>query len=94
MAIAAVFEFPSEPVDKYHKVFEAGEAIVNQPNRLYHACYRTDTGFTVIDIWSDEKSFAAFGETLGPAVQRAGLDARPAVYPVEQLMTQDGTRSS
>ena len=71
-----------------------GEAIVNQPDRLYHVCYRTETGFTVIDIWADEQSFAAFGETLGPAVQRAGLDAKPAVYPVEQFMTQDGTRSS
>ena len=94
MAIAAVFEFPGEPVEKYHKVFEAGDAIVNQPSRLYHVCYRTGTGFTVIDIWADEQSFAAFGETLGPAVQHAGLDARPAVYPVEQIMTQDGTRSS
>jgi hypothetical protein len=48
----------------------------------------------VIDIWADEQSFAAFGETLGPAVQRAGLDARPNVYPVEQVMTQDGTRAA
>jgi len=40
MAIAAVFEFPGEPVEKYRKVFDAGEAIVNQPNRLYHVCYR------------------------------------------------------
>ena len=47
MAIAAVFEFPGEPVEKYHKVFEAGEAIVNQPSRLYHVCYRTQTGFAV-----------------------------------------------
>jgi hypothetical protein len=94
MAIAAVFEFPGEPVEKYHKVFEAGEAIVNQPNRLYHVCYRTGTGFTVLDIWADERSFAAFGQALGPAVQNAGLEARPAVYPVEQTMTQDGTRSS
>ena len=87
MTIAAVFEFPGEPVEKYHRVFEAGEAIVNQPDRIYHVCYRTETGFTVIDIWADEQSFAAFGETLGPAVQRAGLDAKPAVYPVEQYMT-------
>ena len=94
MTIAAVFEFPSEQIEKYHQVFEAGEAIVNQPDRLYHACYRTGTGFTVIDIWADEQSFAAFGETLGPAIQRAGLDARPAVYPVEQLMARDGTRTS
>ena len=94
MTIAAVFEFPGEPVEKYHTVFEAGDAIVNQSSRLYHVCYRTETGFVVIDIWADEPSFAAFGQTLGPAVQNAGLDARPAVYPVEQIMTQDGTRSS
>jgi hypothetical protein len=94
MAIAAVFEFPGEPVEKYHKVFETGDAIVNQPSRLYHVCYRTHDGFTVVDIWADEQSFAAFGQTLGPAVQNAALDARPAVYPVEQIMTQDGTRSS
>jgi len=94
MTIAAVFEFPSEPVEKYHKVFEAGPAIANQPDRLYHVCYRTGTGFTVIDVWADERAFAAFGEVLGPAVQQAGLDAKPAVYSVEQYMTQDGTRSS
>jgi hypothetical protein len=92
MAIAAVFEFPSEPVEKYHKVFEAGDAIVDQPDRMYHVCYRTGTGFTVVDIWADEQSFAAFGETLGPAIQRAGLDAKPAVYPVEQIVAQDGLR--
>jgi hypothetical protein len=73
---------------------EAGDAIIDQPDRMYHVCYRTGTGFTVIDIWADEQSFAAFGETLGPAIQRAGLDARPAVYPVEQVMTQDGTRTA
>jgi hypothetical protein len=39
MAIAAVFELPGEPVEKYHKVFEAGDAIVDQPSRLYHVCY-------------------------------------------------------
>lgn len=94
MTIAAVFEFATEPIDKYLKVFEAGEAIVNQPDRLYHVCYRTERGFTVVDVWKDENSFAAFGQILGPAVQRAGLDARPVVYPVEQVMTQDGTRSS
>jgi hypothetical protein len=48
----------------------------------------------VVDIWADEQSFAAFGETLGPAVQRAGLQAKPAVYRVEQYMTQDGARRS
>jgi hypothetical protein len=94
VTIAAVFEFPGELVEKYHKVFATGEAIVNQPDRIYHVCYRTETGFTVIDIWASEQSFAAFGQTLGPAVQQAGLEAKPTVHPVEQYMTQDGTRRS
>ncbi len=94
MAIAAVFEFPSESVDKYEKVFElGGPAIVNQPKRLQHVCYRTESGFTVVDVWADEQSFAAFGETIGPAMQRAGLDGKPAVYPVQGIVTQKGKRS-
>jgi hypothetical protein len=93
MAIAAVFEFPGEPIEKYHKVFEAGPAVADQPSRLYHACYRTEDGFAVIDIWADEQAFAAFGQILGPAVLNAGLDARPAVYPVEQVIAQDGTKA-
>jgi hypothetical protein len=75
-------------------VFEAGPVIVDQPSRLYHACCRTRDGFTVIDIWAEEESFAAFGQTLGPAVHNAGLDARHTIYPIEQIMTQDGARSS
>ncbi len=94
MAIAAVFEFPNESVDKYEKVFEVGgQAITNQPKRLHHVCYRTENGFTVVDVWADKQSFAAFGETIGPALQRAGLDVKPAVFPVQGIVTQDGRRS-
>ena len=92
--IAAVFEFPNESVDKYEKVFEVGgEPITGQPKRLQHVCYRTEKGFTVVDVWADEQSFAAFGEIIGPATQRAGLDAKPSVYPVQGTISQDGHRS-
>jgi hypothetical protein len=94
VAITAVFECPNEPVDKYEKVFEfAGVAITNQPNRLHHVCYRTQNGFTVVDVWADEQSFAAFGEVIGPALQRAGLDVKPAVFPVQGVVSQNGQRS-
>ncbi len=93
MAIVAVFEFPGESVDKYEKVFEAGgPPVFSQPSRLHHVCYQTETGFTVVDVWADEQSFAAFGEIIGPATRQAGLDARPAVHPVQGLITQDGRR--
>ena len=88
MPIAAVFEFSNESIDKYEKVFEVGGApIVDQPDRLHHVCYRTESGFVVVDVWADEESFAKFGEIIGPATQQAGLDAKPLVYPVQGLMT-------
>ena len=64
-----------------------------QPGRISHVCYRTETGFTVVDVWADKESFAAFGQIIGPATHQAGLDAKPAVYPVQGLISQDGQRS-
>jgi hypothetical protein len=52
------------------------------PAASHHICYQTDSGFTVVDVWADEQSFAAFGEIIGPATQKAGLDAKP-VYAVQ-----------
>ena len=93
MPIVAVFEFPGEDIAKYHKVFEVGGApILEQPTRLSHVCYGTESGFTVVDVWEDEASFAAFGEIIGPATQKVGLDAKPAVHAVQGLITQDGQR--
>ncbi len=95
MPIVAVFEFPGEDLAKYHKVFEAGgAAILDQPNRLSHVCYRTDGGFTVIDVWQDEASFAAFGEVIGPATEQAGLDAKPAVHVLAGAITPDGSHTT
>lgn len=95
MPIVAVFEFPGEDLAKYREVFEAGgAAILDQPNRLGHICYRTDGGFTVIDVWQDEASFAAFGEVIGPATEQAGLDARPAVHVLAGSITQDGSQTT
>jgi len=94
MPSAVVFEFPGEDIAKYHKVFEAGgSAILEQPNRLSHICYRTDAGFNVIDVWDDEASFGAFGEIVGPALAQAGLDAKPSLHPLEGTIARDGTRT-
>lgn len=91
MPIVAVFEFPDEDVAAYHKVIEVGGApITDQPKRLSHVCYRTERGFTVVDLWEDEGSFAAFGAVIGPATAEAGLDARPQVYRVEGTISQAG----
>jgi hypothetical protein len=93
--IVAVFEFPGEDVAKYHKVFEVGGApILEQPKRMSHLCYRTEGGWTVVDVWEDEASFAQFGEVIGPATVAAGLDAKPQVFPLEGTIARDGTRTT
>ena len=91
MPIVVVFDFPGEDVAKYHKVFELGGPVINQqPSRFDHVCYRTDTGFTVIDVWEDEASFNAFGPIIGPALAGAGLDPKPIICPLEATMGRDG----
>lgn len=91
MPIVAVFEFPGENLDKYRKVFEVGGApITDQPQRLSHVCFTNDGGFTVVDVWADEASFAAFGEVIGPATAQAGLDAKPRVHKLEATISQGG----
>jgi hypothetical protein len=93
MAIVAIFEFPGEPVEKYEKIFEVGgPGIMDQPNRIHHVCYRAGDGFTVVDVWEDEESFAAFGELIGPAIQAVGLEGKPVIHPVQGRVSQDGTR--
>jgi hypothetical protein len=90
MSIAAVFEFPNDSVEKYEKVIALAVPIVDQPRRISPVCYRTGDGFTVVDVWEDEASFAAFGAVIGPALQGAGLDGKPAIHPVQGTISQDG----
>ena len=61
-----------------------------QPSRLDHICYKTDKGFTVIDVWEDEASFTAFGSIIGPALAGAGLNPKPTIHPLEATMGKDG----
>ena len=94
MAIAAVWDFAGASPEQYEEVFRLGGAPVNdQPQRLSHVCYRTPTGIRVVDVWTDEASFAAFGAVLGPAVTAAGLTSPPEIYPVQGFMAADGRRN-
>jgi len=94
MAIVVVFRFPDEDISKYNSVFEAGEAILEQPKRLDHVCYEDGSGFTVVDVWEDEGSFAAFGPVIGPALAQAGLSGTPEIHRLVGTISQSGTRTS
>lgn len=94
MAIAVLFELPpGSTVAQYDEAMRvAGDSALHQPERRYHVCYRTDSGFGVLDVWESEEAFAAFGEILGPASEKAGMAPVPHVYRVHQIITQAGER--
>ena len=94
MAIAAVWHFEGNTPEQYEQVFEIGGPAINaQTSRLSHVCFITPTGIDVIDVWTDEVAFAAFGAIIGPATVQAGLTAAPAIYPVQGFMGNDGIRN-
>ena len=91
MTISVTFEFPTGSVESYRQVFERGGSdIANQPERLHHQCYESGSGFTVVDVWTSEATFAKFGETLGPILAELGLETVPAVHRTVRTVTQDG----
>jgi hypothetical protein len=95
MAIVVVFRFPHDDVSKYNGVFEAGgDAILAQPKRLSHLCFEDGAGFTVVDVWEDEASFAAFGPVIGPTLAEVGLSGEPEIHRVIGTISQDGARTS
>jgi heme-degrading monooxygenase HmoA len=94
MTIAAVWQFTGNTAEQYEEVFKlGGQAIHAQPDRLSHVCFRTTTGITVVDVWTSEEAFAAFGAVLGPAVVQAGLTTPPEIHPVQGFMAADGVRN-
>jgi hypothetical protein len=89
MAIAVLFEFPKDSIEKYDKILELEPRTRDQPARSFHVAFeRPDGGFGVLDVWDSEEAFGKFGEVLMPAIQKAGVDAsvQPKVFPVHNTM--------
>jgi hypothetical protein len=55
--------------------------------RLHHMCYGDRQHLQVIDIWESPANFEAFGATLGPLLQSAGIQATPKPEPAHNIIT-------
>ena len=89
MAIAVLFEFPKDSINKYDKVLELEPQTKDQPARSSHVAYEfPDGGFGVVDVWDSEEAFGKFGEILMPAIEKAGIDtaAQPKIFPVHNTI--------
>lgn len=86
MAIAVLFEFANDSIDKYDQALAEAPDLREQPDRSHHICFEVGDGWTVVDVWKSEESFAKFGEILGPTLQKLGLQVEPKIYPVHNTM--------
>lgn len=89
MAIAVLFEFPKDSLQKYDEVLELEPRTKAQPARSFHVSFEMPGGgFGVLDVWDSEEAFGKFGEILMPAIEKAGIDtsAQPKIYPVHNTM--------
>jgi hypothetical protein len=49
----------------------------NPPGRSYHATFGPKDKLMVFDVWTSQKAFDKFGQTLMPILTQIGLDAGP-----------------
>ncbi len=63
---------------------DAGEG--RPAGRVFHSCFGPDDNLMVFDVWESEQAFAAFGAILEPILAKAGIEAKPDVMPMHNMM--------
>lgn len=55
--------------------------------QMAHACYQTEDGYKVVDVWESAEAFNAFGQILMPILQKLGVNAgQPVIYSLYNYM--------
>ena len=71
--------------DVMRKLDQAGAAAPK--GRTYHSCFGSGDKMMVFDIWESQAEFEAFGTTLMPILQQAGIDVgTPDVMPIHNTL--------
>jgi hypothetical protein len=88
MAIVAIFEVKGSTSSKYDEVIrrltEIGQ---RQPDgQMYHICYGDTDNLQVINVYESPAKLEAFGATLMPILQDLGIEAKPAVFEIYNII--------
>lgn len=90
MAILTVFHLPTMTTEKYDRVILDLEAAGHgmPKGRLHHvASPQSDGSVLVTDVWESAELLAAFGETLIPTLNSAGVTpVEPTVHAVHNVI--------
>jgi hypothetical protein len=88
MAIVAMFEVEGATAAKYDEVIrrltEMGQRVPD--GQMYHICYGDRQGLQVIDVFESPAKLEAFGAKLAPILQELGIEAKPTVFEVYNIM--------
>jgi hypothetical protein len=88
MAIIAMFEVEGATAAKYDEVIrrlmEMGLRVPD--GQLYHVCYGDRERLQVIDVYEDQEKLDAFGAKLMLVLQEMGIEARPSVFEVYNII--------
>jgi len=89
MALGFYFSPKSMTAQQYDDVMrQLDQAGAGAPKgRTYHSCFGSGDKMMVFDIWESQAEFDAFGATLMPILQRAGIDpGQPDVMPIHNTV--------
>jgi hypothetical protein len=88
MAIIAMFEVNGASASKYDEVIrrltQIGERVPD--GQLYHVCYGDRERLQVIDVFENQAKLDAFGAKLMPILQEVGIEAKPTILEVYNII--------
>jgi hypothetical protein len=88
MAIIAMFEVNGASASKYDDVIrrltEIGERVPD--GQMYHICYGDKQRLQVIDVYENQAKLDAFGAKLMPILQEMGIEAKPTIFEVYNII--------
>jgi len=88
MAILVTFEVTGASASKYDEVIrrltEIGQRVPG--GQMYHVCYGDKQHLQVIDVFESQAKLDAFGAKLGPILQDMGIEAKPTVFEIYNII--------
>ena len=90
MAIVAMFEVNGANSSKYDEVIRRlTEMGLRVPDgQMYHICYGDRENLQVIDVFESPEKLDAFGAKLMPLLQEMGIEAKPIVFEVYNIIEE------
>lgn len=96
MAILVMFEVNGADSAKYDEVIrrltEIGQRVPD--GQMYHVCYGDRQRLQVIDIFESPVKFDAFGAKLMPILQEMGIQAKPTVFEIYNIIEGQQSKSA